>query len=123
MKSQKHPESAYFAYKSTLEKATNLQNLLSLSSTKKHKICGCLSETARIFMSVLGDIYLGNLLLLLFQPTAQQSQNQRTSYDAYDLHLFLAERCRGPVLELFLVFNVKKANNGYLMQKPRNFSK
>lgn len=59
-------------------------------------------------MSILGDIYLGNLLLLLFQPTAQQSQNQRTSYSGHDLYLLLAERCRGPILELFLVFNVKK---------------
>lgn len=106
IKSHEHVESAHLAYKGILGKATNLQNLVSLSSTKKHKIYVCLSGRAKICMSLPDDIYSGPLLLLLFKPTAHESQNQRrTSYSGHELYLLLADRWRGPILELFLVFN------------------
>lgn len=73
------------------------------------KIYVCLSGRAKIGMSLPDDIYLGPLLLLLlllFKPTARETQNQRrTSYSGHELYLLSADRWRGPILELFLVFN------------------
>ena len=51
-------------------------------------------------------LFLVTLLLLLLKPTAHESQNHRgISYSRHNLYLFSAERCEGPILELFLVFN------------------